>query len=139
MPENPLTKRARQELKTAGLTATLLREEYYADLFGNALVEFGIGNIILRFVRDRSYDMVLLASRLVPDRSFAFADIEVGMGWKSVDESLRTESASISYVLSEVAKHLEELDNAFLKGIEVFEKAARESVARLLPRSCGVH
>jgi hypothetical protein len=56
--------------------------------FGDAEAVFRVGTLLLRLVRDRGQEFMDLATIAAPDKFYQFDDVEIAMGWKTIDEVL---------------------------------------------------
>ena len=110
-----------RSLEEAGVTgAELVSAEPESPAFGDTSVTFRLGRLLLRFIRDRGEEYLDLGSADVPDALFQLDDVEVAMGWRSVDEILEKNAPEpIELVLGRVARRLQELQTAF-----AFDRAA---------------
>jgi hypothetical protein len=138
---NPLVQDAVNRLRTAGFRDfELVREIYDEKHFGNAEAVFRVGRLFVRFWRDRGQDFLDLSS--APDETFyLFDDVDIAMGWKSVDDVLgKLEPEDTASVLHRFFQKFAQLEHAF-SGHQshltraLVEKAAKERgdafVARL--------
>ena len=84
---NPLVQKVDQELNQLGFQdATLIRESYHEQHFGNALAVYKLGNLYLNFVRERGDDTVDLLNPSNTDELYIFDDMSLVMGWETLDE-----------------------------------------------------
>ena len=56
--------------------------------FGNSEAVFRIGSVLLRLIRDRGQEFLDLASSVEPTVFHQFDDVEIAMGWKSINDVL---------------------------------------------------
>jgi len=123
---NPLVETVEYELKQLGMSnAKLLRESYNAQSFGNAEAVYKLGNLQLRFIRDRGQDTVDIGSSIIPEHFYTFDDVALWMEWLSFDELLRFDKPinfdepppgpifSLSEALGYIKRDLAKLDRAF--------------------------
>lgn len=101
--------RVRQILRTAGLRRAHLQGEQYGESFGDALLLFKLGNLLLRVVRDRGQEFLDIGSVAVPERFCSIDVFEIAMGWRTVEQVIsRSEPEPLVDVLARVAEHLGE-------------------------------
>lgn len=117
-------------MKSAGLNPELVAEEYSEKAFGNAMAEFRMGKLLLRFVRDRSVDELMIASMAQPGKFYPFIDIEIGMGWKSIQEAVNRQRPSLTDVIYCVAAHFGELEATVLADPKRFTQASIERLRK---------
>jgi hypothetical protein len=127
-----LTECAKARLLDAGLDNTaLVRSSAEDQPFGNADVVFGLGELLLRFVRDRGQTFVDIASSAAPTEFHQFDDIEIAMGWKTIDQILaKREPDDLGIVLTRVRENLGTLTDAFSGDRERFTRARVKAAAR---------
>jgi hypothetical protein len=115
MSSASLREKAEKELSDAGFgAATLEREMYDEDQFGNAEAVFSIGSLRLRFLRDRGQEFLELGSLAEPGRFFLVDDVEVAMGWKAVEDVLTKQHPDdLRDVVARVGAKRKELEHAF--------------------------
>ena len=100
--------------------------------FGDAQVTFKCGPLLLRAVRDRGQVFLDMASSAAPTQFHQLDDVEVAMGWKTVDEILaKKEPEDLTVLLRRLASNLSMLCDAFSGPRErlsrgLVERAARE-------------
>jgi len=128
---NPLTRDATELLRDAGIgDAQVLRDRYDEQDFGDAEAVFKIGKLLLRFVRDRGQDFVDLTSAMSPDRFYQFDDVEVAMGWSSIEDVVsKSDPEDLAAVLGRVARNRTQLEEAFSGERERFTRAKVETAA----------
>jgi len=131
MRRSYLCERAEEALSDAGFEpATLEREMYDEEEFGNAEAVFTLGSLRSRFLRDRAQDFLELGSTAEPRRFFLVDDVEVAMGWKKVEEGLAKQYPDdLKDVVARVGAKRKELEHALSltngpKSIQRFETAA---------------
>jgi len=98
--------------------------------FGNNDAEFRAGSLLLRFVRDRGQEFLDLASVKAPLECYQFNDVQVAFGWTSTEVFAREEPLPLELVVALLAKHFNELNEAFSRDWEAtrprLETAAKE-------------
>ena len=102
-------------LEDAGLTQDkIIHEAVRPDHFGDGEVIFEVGPMHLRFVRERGQDFIDVSPASTPGRYYPFGDVELAMGWKTVDEVWsRAEPEPLSAILERVRKHYPQFEEAF--------------------------
>lgn len=123
---NPLVEVVERELNQLGMrNAKLVHESYSPQNFGNAEAIYKVGNVQLRFLRDRGDDTVSVGSSSSPRHFYNFEDVAVWMGWISLDDLLKYDAPinfdepppgpifSLPKALGLIAKDLQQLDKAF--------------------------
>ncbi len=122
----------RAELRRAGLgEAELVSSEPEAEAFGDTSVVFQIGPLLLRFTRERGQQFIDIASQLSSTGFHQFDDVEIAMGWRSVDDVLAKRSPEpIEIVLRRVEANLSVLMEAFSKERERLTGSRVEEAAR---------
>lgn len=125
-----LANEIRKRLTDAGLgDAKLVSESAAPAPFGDATAIFGMGPLLLRFTRDRGQEFVDLASVEEPTVFHQFDDVEIAMGWRSIDDVLaKREPDSIGSVLSRIKANLSVLLQEFSAG-QVRSSTARVQLA----------
>lgn len=124
--QNPLVEVVERELNQLGMSnARLVHESYNPQNFGNAEAVYKLGNLQLRFLRDRSDDTVSIGSSINPEHFYNLDDVALWLGWISLDDLLKYDAPinfaepppgpifSISKVLRLIARDLQRLDKAF--------------------------
>lgn len=122
-----------KRLAGAGLTgATLVSSSPMAQTFGNTEAVFRLGRLLLRFVQDRGQAFLDVASEAAPTDFHQYDDVEIAMGWKTIDEVLaKREPEDLVAVLARLRANLDALSDAFSGDRErltrgLVERAARE-------------
>lgn len=111
--------------------AALLSENHDPRHFGDADVRLERGPMLLRLLRRRGEDFLEVASASLPEESFAWEDVCIAFGWRTIDEVLGwTSPLPISEVLSEVARRENELMTAFKPEHAVSTRDAISEAAR---------
>jgi hypothetical protein len=128
----PLAESAAAQLKAAGIErADLVEKSPENGAFGDSEAIFRIGSLLLRFVRERGQEFIDISGGTTADRFHQFSDIEIAMGWSTIEEELaKREPEQLSQVLDRVSRHLAELDGAFSNGREQLTHARIERAAR---------
>lgn len=117
-------------LRAAGIHADLVSSSPAAASFGNAEATFRVGSLLLRFVRDRGQEFMDLASSAMPSRFFQFGDVEIAMGWKTIDEVLaKQEPEGLDVVLARLGRYIAELNDVFSGTQERLTRARVERAA----------
>jgi hypothetical protein len=79
----------RSRLNEAGLgDAELVSAAPESPGFGDTAAVFRIGPLLLRFTRERGQEFVDLTSLSEPGAFQQFDDVDIAMGWRSIDEVL---------------------------------------------------
>jgi hypothetical protein len=102
-------------LTEAGIQdAELVRANYDAKSFGNAEAVFRLQPLIPRFIRDRGQEFLELATRGAPEQFHQFGDVEIAMGWKTIEEVIgKRELEGLDRLLGRLHEHRTELHEAF--------------------------
>ena len=132
MAANPLVQDAMDRVKAVGFkNVELIRDRYDAQHFGNAEAIFRVGRVLLRFRRDRGQGFVDLASTASPERFHQFDDVDIAMGWKSVEQVLtKREPEDLTSVLKRLFQNFQHLEDAFSGEQERFTRARVEKAAK---------
>jgi hypothetical protein len=119
-------------LREAGIEAAeLVRASPDSASFGDTEAVFRVARLLLRFVRERGQEFMDLGATASPEQYHRFDDLEIAMGWKTIDQVLaKREPENLSEVLARVSRHLKELDEAFSPERERFTRARVERAAR---------
>lgn len=79
-----------RELNELGVNnAKLVHESYSPQNFGNAEAVYKLGNLHLRFTRDRGDDTVSIGSSSRPQHFYNIEDVAVWIGWIVLDDLLK--------------------------------------------------
>lgn len=126
---NPLIEVVERELNQLGMNnARLVHESYNPQNFGNAEAIYKLGNLQLRFLRDRGDDTVSIGSSCSPHHFYNLDDVAVWMGWISLDDLLKYDTPinfdepppgpvfNLAKALSLIAMNLKQLDKSFAFG-----------------------
>jgi hypothetical protein len=139
---NPLVQKVEDLFREFGLEAKLLGATYDAANFGNAEAVFQTGTLLFFFNRDRSQDFLNLASISAPSVRYAFEDVEIALGWRTVDEVVaQAEPVTIREIIMTAQSHLDELQKAFQGDLNKFAEANMERIDKSgwLPDSGRIH
>ena len=128
----PFTAHVIAELNAFDLYPELIDELYYPDRFGDAITIFRLGNMLLKFTRDRSWDTLEIASANLPQRFYLLADVELAMGWKTMDETIAALNLreELRKIVCELKARLTDLQAAFAGPCSRFENANLQRAAR---------
>jgi hypothetical protein len=109
-----LSESVRSALELAGLgQAQWVSIGQEAPGFGDCTVTFRLGHLIFRVVRDRG-EFVDLAAASRPGPFLQYDDVEIAMGWRSVEEVLAKKGPeALDRVFERIRARLSELDTAF--------------------------
>ena len=115
MTKNPLVETVMFEMTALGLSQMkLLNAHYDKHSFGDAEALFQYGSLLFRFVRDRGQDFLDIAPTSEPDHFFQFDDVELAMGWKTIDEILsKKEPEGLKQLLVCVKENIKTLESVF--------------------------
>ena len=120
------------QLAAAGLSqATIVSASPEGQSFGNTAVVFRLGGLLLRFVRDRGQAFLEIAVESAPTEFYQYDDVEIAMGWKSIDQVLgKREPEDLGVVLARLRANFTELKNACSGDRTEFTKTRFERAAR---------
>jgi hypothetical protein len=125
---------AQQLLAAAGLPSDeVIHEVVHPEHFGDSEVAFKVGPMHLRFVRQRGQDFVDVSPASMPGQYHQFGDVELAMGWKTVDQVWsRNEPEPLTSVVERLRAHYAEFADAFssAKASETLEKLSFASRRR---------
>lgn len=132
MSPNPVVRDAQSLLSDVGLRdVDLLRDRYDSGSFGNGEAVFQIGKLVVRFTRDRGQDFIDVASKSQPDKFYQFDDVDLAMGWTSIDRVLaKSAPEEPRSVLTRLARHFAHLEDAFSGEQERLTRARIEKAAK---------
>jgi len=123
----------RSQLTSAGLgQPTLVSASPEGPPFGYVEVVFDIDGLLLRVARERGQAFLEAAAVTAPSAFHQYDDVEIAMGWKSIDQVLaKREPEDLAAVLARVHARLGELREAFSSNraeltMARIERAARE-------------
>lgn len=88
MAQIPLIQAAEQAARAAGISPSLVGATVPRDGLGDGAAIFREGSLLIRFVRDRGQDLIDVAPEVRPRRFHLADDLEIALGWKTVDEIL---------------------------------------------------
>jgi hypothetical protein len=122
----------RKNLREAGFEDTeLVMAAPVSDAFGDTTAIFRIGLFLLRFTRDHDQEFVDLATQSAPETFYQFNDVDIAMGWRSINQVLAMrEPEPIGAVLQRLNAYSTLLREAFSGGREQFTRARIERAAR---------
>ncbi len=119
-------------LTATGIPAQLIEEAYDPSQPHHGTLIFQADCLTLRFTRDHGQDFLDIATALAPREFYWFGDIEVAMGWGSLERILsRAAAPPIDEVINRLGQHVAELRKAFFKNIDHFTHAR---IARTMRR-----
>ena len=103
-----------ERLNTVGLSnGVIVSSVAGSDTSANATVVIRTGPLLLRIVRDRGQEFLELASVEAPTGFHQFDDVEISMGWTSIDEVLaKREPENLGDIFSRLAQRFPELGMA---------------------------
>lgn len=85
--------------------------------FGDAIATFRLDALLMRAVRDRGEEFLDIGCTEDPGVFFQYDDVEIAMGWQSIEEVLARQTPEpLGAVLERVARRLRELQTAFSPG-----------------------
>jgi len=109
-----LAGRFEDALRSAGLLAKIARASPESRFYGDGEVVARLDSLLLRLVRDRGQEFLDLGHVSRPARFHQFRDVELALGWSSVDDlQARREPEPIHLVLERLRSKLPELRDAF--------------------------
>lgn len=119
-------------LQTAGLQRPeLLSATYDAAHFGDAEATFRVGSMLVRIVRDRGQELLKVASGQTPAQFHPIEDVEIAMGWKTIDDVLeRQEPEQLVVAISRLAQHFDQLADGLSGERERLTRARIEKATR---------
>lgn len=121
-------------LEQAGVTgAELISAEPESPAFGDTSATFRLGGLLLRFVRDRGEEFLDVGPAGDPGALFQYDDVEIAMGWRSVDEILEKRAPEpIERVLQRVAMQAPQLQWAFSaeRAADTIDRVRRAELSR---------
>lgn len=120
-------------LTAAGIPATLVDETFDPDCPDNATVIFQADCLTLRFTRYNGHDFLDIATALAEREFYWFGDIEVAMGWSSLERILsRIGAPPVDETINRLGQHFVDLKKLFFKNIDYFTQAR---IARTMRRA----
>lgn len=113
--DDSLKGRAQQLLATAGLPSDeVIHEAAHPEHFGDGEVVFKMGPMHLRFIRQRGQDFVDVSPASMSGQYHQFGDVELAMGWKTVDQVWsRSEPEPLTLIVERLRVHYAEFVDAF--------------------------
>lgn len=134
-------KDAADRLRTVGiLEITCTSSSCDVADFGNAEAIFHVGSMFLRFIRERGQEFLDVASDVTPSRFHQFSDVEIAMGWRTIEEVLaQQEPERLEIVLVRLAQHLALLNHAFSGEQERLTRARVERAAHARGKAFADH
>jgi hypothetical protein len=128
---NPFLKKITEALARAHVPADVVAEHYPADAPDDAILTFRAETLLLRFTRRAGQEFLEIACALAPGQYHWFSDIEVAMGWCSLERLLsRSEPPPLEEVINRLAQHLAELKKIFFKTVDTFAQTAIQRTMR---------
>jgi hypothetical protein len=121
-----------RELKAVGLAgAHLLQQSSEGNPFGDTDAVFGLGSLLIRVVKDRGQVFVDLASSESPSTFHELDDVDIAMGWKTVEQVLgKKEPEPLNSILGRLAAHQAELLDMFSAPRERLTRARLQRIAQ---------
>lgn len=121
----------RADLEKAGLgSAELVSIAPESAAFGDTAAIFRIGPLLLRVTLERGQRFVDIAAQAEPTKFHQFDDVDIAMGWRSINEVLaKREPEPIEMVLQRVRANLDALTSAFSEDRERLTRARVEKAA----------
>jgi len=122
--------------KIAGLLAVArvqaeLINEVHQPAMDYAVLLLRADSLLLRFSHHDDQDFFEIACAMAPDKFHWFGDIEVAMGWSSLERmALRSVSPPIEEVVARLGQHINDLKKLFFKNAELFSQAAVQRTMR---------
>jgi hypothetical protein len=111
--------------------AVLVKSTPESSNFGDTGVIFRVGPLLLRFVRERGQEFVDVSTISMPQKFHQLVDVEVAMGWRSIDQVLaRREPEPLDQILIRLKGHLQELGDALSNEHQDTTRASIESSAK---------
>ena len=122
--------------KIAGLLAVAripaeLINEIHQPTVDYTLLTFRADSLLLRFSHHDGQDFLEVACALAPGQFYWSGDIEVAMGWSSLERmALRSCTPPIEEVVARLGQHFNDLKKLFFKNTESFTQAAVQRTMR---------
>lgn len=99
--------------------------------FGDSEATFQLDNLLIHFIRDRGQEFVDIASAHNKIKFFQFTDIDIAMGWRTIDDVIAVrEPENLRNILVRLKQNFSELNDAFSSARERFTRAKVERAAR---------
>jgi hypothetical protein len=128
---NPFLQKLMDEMQRTKIAADLVAETYAEDASGDAVITLRAESLLLRFTRRGDQEFLEMACSLAPAQFYWYGDIEVAMGWASLERVLAaTAPPPLSDVINRLAQHLVELKRIFFKNVELFAQTAIQRTMR---------
>ncbi len=113
------------------ISADLKAETYPADAPEDAVLIYRAESLLLRFSRYGSQEYLKIACAMAPGQFYWFGDIEVAMGWRSLEKVLScADLPPLPDVINRLAQHLVELKKSFFKSTELFTQSTIQRTMR---------
>jgi len=119
-------------IRNAGIDGVEVLSGTTSAAFGDGYAVFRVGSLLLKITRDKGQAFLDLGSVHSPNQFYQFDDVEIAMGWRSIQSVLsKLEPEALETVLARTREHLGELETLMSKSEErfaqgLFERAARE-------------
>lgn len=132
MAKGSLDQLATRLLKLTGFVdPELIREQHDTEGFENAEATFRVGSLLVRFQRERGQDFVDVGSIGFPEKLHQFDDVDIAMGWKSIEEVLaKSEPEALENILERLFVNFTQLERALSGEQERFTRARIENAAK---------
>jgi hypothetical protein len=126
------TERVKCQLISAGLNdAQEVVSAPELPTFGDTTAIFRVGPLLLRFTRERGQEFLDLAASAEPKVFHQFDDVDIAMGWKSIDDVLaKREPEDVGAMLARIYENRTALVEAFSEEQERLMRARVERAAR---------
>lgn len=103
-------------LKTGLSNASEISESMHPSCFGNSESVWVLGNIRIRFIKDRGQLFVDIGSIFDESRLFIFDDVALFMEWQKLDEIIKADQPlDLQVSLNFIKRDLRTLENIFSK------------------------
>jgi hypothetical protein len=124
-----LVRDVRNELERQGFAgAEFVSSAAHSTAYEVAI--FRIGPLLVRVVQERGQRFVDIGAQSEPTRFYQFDDVEIAMGWRSVDDVLAKEEPDpIELVLHRILANLDVLTDAFAPGEEQLTRSRIDRAA----------
>lgn len=113
--EGDFAANVRRRMVDAGLTdAAVVSVGPESGAFGNTMAIFRVQQLLIRVVRDRGEDFLDIGCVELPGAFFQYDDVEIALGWRSVEDVLAKQAPEpLPTLLERVVRKLPELKTAF--------------------------
>jgi hypothetical protein len=119
------------ELQRTKIAADLVSEVYPEAAPADAVITYRTESLLLRFTRRESQEFLEIACALAPGQFYWFGDIEVAMGWASLEKMLAcSDPPPLCDAMNRLAQHLMELKKIFFKTVDLFAQTAIQRTMR---------